>query len=102
VFAASAIGNFQIKVLKVGSWYSARETKNEKLVLCENSVSFISLRFQYVFYGDGELIISPIRMWQPPQPYIDDVPFAAGTPDLEDDPVALYLGYYDLNSMRQL
>jgi hypothetical protein len=26
------------------------------------------------------------------------VPLAAGTPDVDNDPVALYLGYYDLSS----
>lgn len=33
---------------------------------------------------------------------IDDVPLAAGTPDVDDDSVALYLEYYDWSSMRQL
>jgi hypothetical protein len=26
---------------------------------------------------------------------VDEVPLVAGTPNMDDDPVALYLGYYD-------
>jgi hypothetical protein len=40
-------GFFQTKVYKIGSWYNVRKTKNEKLVLCENLVSLISLRSRY-------------------------------------------------------
>jgi hypothetical protein len=35
---------FQTKVYKIGGCYSARMTKNEKLVFCENSVNSIHLR----------------------------------------------------------
>jgi hypothetical protein len=41
-------GKFQTKVYKIGSCYSVRKTKKEKLVICENSVNFISLRSRYV------------------------------------------------------
>jgi hypothetical protein len=37
-------GGFQTKVYKIGSCYSVRVTKKEKLVLCENSVNSIPLR----------------------------------------------------------
>jgi len=37
-------GDFQTKVYKMGSCYSVCMTKNEKLVLCENSVNSIPLR----------------------------------------------------------
>jgi hypothetical protein len=30
-----------------------------------------------------------------PHNCIDDAHLAAGTPELDDDPVALYVGYYD-------
>jgi hypothetical protein len=30
-----------------------------------------------------------------PHNRIDTAPLAPGTPELDDDPVALYLGYYD-------
>jgi len=43
--------------------------KRKKLVLCENSVSLISLRSRYVLYWDGELILSLIWMWPAPQLY---------------------------------
>jgi len=33
---------------------------------------------------------------------IDATPLAVGTPELDDDPVALYLGYYDWGPQRQL
>jgi hypothetical protein len=33
---------------------------------------------------------------------IDDATLAASTPELDDDPVALYLGYYDCATLRQL
>jgi len=33
---------------------------------------------------------------------IDDLSLAAGTPDVDDDSVTLYLGYYNRSSMRQL
>jgi hypothetical protein len=36
------------KIYKISSCYSVRKTKNEKSVLCENSVSLISLRSRYV------------------------------------------------------
>jgi hypothetical protein len=26
---------------------------------------------------------------------VDDIPMIAGTPEADDDPVAIYLGYYD-------
>jgi hypothetical protein len=61
-------GDFQTKFYKIGGCYSVRETKKKKLVLCENSVSLISLRSWYVLYGDGGLIIPPVWMRQPPQP----------------------------------
>jgi hypothetical protein len=35
---------FQTKVYKIGGCYSVRMTKNEKLILCENSVNSIPLR----------------------------------------------------------
>jgi hypothetical protein len=38
---------FQTKFYKIGGCYSVHMTKNEKLVLCENSVSLIPLRSQY-------------------------------------------------------
>jgi len=60
---------FQTKVYKIGSCYSARKIIKEKLVHCENLVSLISLRSRYVLYWDGGLILSLVRMWQPPQPY---------------------------------
>jgi hypothetical protein len=44
VFAVSAMGVFQTKVYKIGSCYSVRITKKEKLVLCENLVNSIPLR----------------------------------------------------------
>jgi hypothetical protein len=37
-------GVFETKVYKIGSCYSVRMTKKEKLVLCKNSVNNISLR----------------------------------------------------------
>jgi hypothetical protein len=37
-------GVFQTKVYKIGGCYSVRMTKNEKLILCENSVNSIPLR----------------------------------------------------------
>jgi hypothetical protein len=37
-------GGFKTKVYKIGNYYSVRMTKNEKLVLCENSVNSIPLR----------------------------------------------------------
>jgi hypothetical protein len=37
-------GSFQTKVYKIGGCYSVRMTKNEKLVLCKNSVNNIPLR----------------------------------------------------------
>jgi hypothetical protein len=37
-------GGFQTKVYKIGNYYSVHVTKNEKLVLCENSVNNIPLR----------------------------------------------------------
>jgi hypothetical protein len=37
-------GGFQTKAYKIGSCYSVRMTKNEKLVLCENLVNSIPLR----------------------------------------------------------
>jgi hypothetical protein len=30
-----------------------------------------------------------------PHNRIEDVPLVAGTPELDDNPVALYMGYYD-------
>jgi hypothetical protein len=68
VFVVSPIGVFQIKVYKIGSCYSARKTKKEKSVLCDNLVIFILMRSQYVLYRDDELIFSPMLMWLPPQP----------------------------------
>jgi hypothetical protein len=38
-------GGFQTKVYKIGGYYSVRMTKKEKLILCENSVNSIPLRF---------------------------------------------------------
>jgi hypothetical protein len=38
-------GGFQTKVFKIGGCYSVCMTKNEKLVLCENSVNSIHLKF---------------------------------------------------------
>jgi len=35
---------FQTKAYKIGGCYSVRMTRNEKLVLCENSVNSIRLR----------------------------------------------------------
>jgi hypothetical protein len=73
------MGVFQTKVYKIGSYYSARKTKKEKLVLCEKSVSLISLRSRYYV----------LRLWTYPFTYtdvanlhnrIDDVPLTAGTP----------------------
>jgi hypothetical protein len=55
-------GGFQTKVYKIDGCYNVRETKEKRLVLCENLVSLISLRSQYVLYGDGGLIIPPVRM----------------------------------------
>jgi len=37
-------GDFQTKAYKIGGCYSVRMTRNEKLVLCENSVNSIPLR----------------------------------------------------------
>jgi hypothetical protein len=37
-----------------------------------------------------------------PHNRIDDAPLAAGTPELDDNLVALYLGYYELGTPRQL
>jgi len=37
-------GGFQTKAYKIGGCYSVRMTRNEKLVLCENSVNSILLR----------------------------------------------------------
>jgi hypothetical protein len=37
-------GGFQTKVYKIGGCYSVRMTKNEKFVLCENSVNSIPMR----------------------------------------------------------
>jgi hypothetical protein len=37
-------GDFQTKFFKIGGCYSVRMTKNEKLVLCKNSVNSIPLR----------------------------------------------------------
>jgi hypothetical protein len=71
--------------------------KNEKLVLCENLVSLISLKSRYVLYWDGEFILSPIRMWPPLQSYRC---LATDTLEVDDDPVALYLGYYDWSLLR--
>jgi len=34
--------------------------------------------------------------------HIDATPLAAGTFEVDDDPVALYLGYYDWSLMQQL
>jgi hypothetical protein len=36
-----------------------------------------------------------------PHNRIDDVSLAAGTPDVVDDVVEVYLGYYDRSSPRQ-
>jgi hypothetical protein len=44
VYAISAMGIFKIEVYKIGSCYSVRMTKKEKLVLCENSVNSIPMR----------------------------------------------------------
>jgi len=44
MFVVSVMGVFQTKVYKIGSCYSVRMIKNEKLVLCENSVNSIPLR----------------------------------------------------------
>jgi hypothetical protein len=87
-------GVFQIKVYKIGSCYSARKTIKEKLVLCKNSVSLISLRSRcYV-----------LRQWTHSLTYTDvvnphnrryDVPLATGTPVVVDDVEEIYLGYYD-------
>jgi hypothetical protein len=38
-------GGFQTKVYKIGGYYSVRMTKKEKLIICENSVNSIPLRF---------------------------------------------------------
>jgi hypothetical protein len=60
---------FQRQKFIIGSCYSVHKTKKEKLVLCEKSVNSILLRSRYILYRDDELILSPIHMWLPPQPY---------------------------------
>jgi hypothetical protein len=44
VYAISAMWILKTEVYKIGSYYSVRMTKKEKLVLCENSVNSIPLR----------------------------------------------------------
>jgi hypothetical protein len=51
----------------------------EVSVLCTETVNSF-----FYLYGCGY-----------PHNRIDATPLAAGTPELDDDPVALYLGYYD-------
>jgi len=68
VYCISYMCFWKINVIRLGSYYCKRNTK-EKSVICEISVISILLRSRYVSYWDGELIISPIQMWLTPQPY---------------------------------
>jgi hypothetical protein len=63
-------GGFQTKVYKLIAVivYARLKKKKKKLVHCENTISSISLRSQYVFYRDGGLIILFVLMRQPSQP----------------------------------
>jgi hypothetical protein len=87
-------GGFQTKVYKLVAVIVYARLKRKKLVLYENSVSLISLRSRYYV----------LRRWTHsftytdvanPHNCIDEAPLIAGTPDLEEDPVAAYFGYYD-------
>jgi hypothetical protein len=93
-------GCFQTKVYKLVAVIVYARLKRKKLVLCENLVSLISLRSRYYV----------LRRWTHhftytdvanPHNRIDDVPLTTGTPNLEEDPVATYLGYYDWSTLRQ-
>jgi hypothetical protein len=52
-------------------------------------------------YWGGELIIFTYTDVANLHNRIDDVPLTAGAPDLEEDPVAAYLGYYDWSTPQQ-
>jgi hypothetical protein len=94
-------GGFQTKVYKIGGCYSVHMTKNEKLILYENSVSLIPLWSRYYLQ----------RRWThhftytdvaTPHNRMDATLLAAGTQELDNDPIAFYLGYYDWGPQRQL
>jgi hypothetical protein len=94
-------GSFQAKVYKLVVVIVYVRLKRKKLVLCENSVSLISLRFRYYV----------LRRWthhftytDVTNPYnrIDDVLLAAGTPIVVDVVVEVYLRYYDWSLPRRL
>jgi len=61
-------GSFQTKFYKLVAVIVYARLEMKKLIICENSVSLISLRSRYILYGDGGLIIPPMRRRQPPQP----------------------------------
>jgi hypothetical protein len=93
-------GGFQTKVYKLVDVIVYARLERKKLVLCENSVSLISLKSRYYV----------LRRWTHhftytdvanPHNRIDDVPLTAGTPDLEEDSVATYLRYYNWSTPRQ-
>jgi hypothetical protein len=63
----------------VGSlWKISEYYTTEASVLCIEAVSYFHL-YGYRYHHN----------------HIDVVPLAAGTPEMDDDPVALYLGYYN-------
>jgi hypothetical protein len=56
------------KVYKIGSCYSVCKAKRKVDFLWKLSQFYITETL-VIYYWSGELILSPIRMWLPPQPY---------------------------------
>jgi len=58
------------------------------------SSEYYTAETSVIYYWGGELILSPIRWWLTHYRTDTDA-LAVGLADVEDDPVALYLGYCD-------
>jgi len=95
VFTISAMGVFKQKFIKlvaviVYTWQKGKSwffAKTQWIVYLWGLSVFIyakTVNSLFHLYGCGY-----------PHNRIDGASLATGTPDLEDDPVALYLGYYD-------
>jgi hypothetical protein len=94
VFVISAIGVFQTKGYKISSCYSVHKSKKGK-------VSFLRKLSQFniteVSVLCTEMVNSFFHLYGYDYPHncINATHLAAGTLELDDDPIALYLGYYD-------
>jgi len=94
VFAVSAIGIFKQKFIKLVAVivYARLERKvNSLRKLSQFNITEVSVLCTETVNSSFHLY----RCDKPPHNHIDDVHLAAGTSKLDDNAIALYMGYYD-------